>query len=347
MGRTDAVHMTGMSISRTASAARESARLGDGKFGEQHHDEADTVLLDQTPRHEQPVKVRFTWTTYDGVNDDHGAVVRETDVDVRHLLDTVGLDKLPDAGGWFDPTWLEAAAVNSGLVEQGDPHQSLSVGGYVDDGDDISAYVASRKQAGLDGPIGALPDPHAAQQVSEALDAISYHGRWDIDSESQRLIEAYATHPSADTWKAARSVRVERTATLWGALNLRGDTLFPEDVPPVSRVASALASVADEHAGFAVDDDRPTPGPLADGCTCGQCGPGCANALARGCCGACIVTRTAERCSCAKNADGSRTTMLCPAHADSDPCETMALVTGKRRKGTIRSGRCTNCGWQG
>lgn len=49
-------------------------------------------------------------------------------------------------------------------------------------------------------------------------------------------------------------------------------------------------------------------------------------------------------CCCARNEDGSRTTFLCPKHAEVDPCATVALVTGKRRKGTIRRGRCTNCG---
>lgn len=52
------------------------------------------------------------------------------------------------------------------------------------------------------------------------------------------------------------------------------------------------------------------------------------------------------RCACAHNQDGSVTTMLCPAHAETDPCLTMASVTGKRRKGTITKGSCTNCGWK-
>ena len=49
-------------------------------------------------------------------------------------------------------------------------------------------------------------------------------------------------------------------------------------------------------------------------------------------------------CSCAVNGDGTVTTMMCPLHADVDPCYTMARVTGKRRTGTIRNGRCTHCG---
>ncbi|QDK01528.1 hypothetical protein SEA_LEEROYJENKINS_126 [Microbacterium phage LeeroyJenkins] len=51
-------------------------------------------------------------------------------------------------------------------------------------------------------------------------------------------------------------------------------------------------------------------------------------------------------CSCAINRDGSRTTILCPVHSEVDPCERYSRVTGKRRKGTIKSGKCTHCGWE-
>lgn len=51
------------------------------------------------------------------------------------------------------------------------------------------------------------------------------------------------------------------------------------------------------------------------------------------------------RCCCAHHDDGSVTTFLCPLHADDDPCLTMARVTGKRRRGTIKRGTCTACGW--
>lgn len=50
-------------------------------------------------------------------------------------------------------------------------------------------------------------------------------------------------------------------------------------------------------------------------------------------------------CICAHNTDGSVTTFICPIHADSDPCITKAMVTGRRRKGTIRRGVCSKCGW--
>lgn len=51
------------------------------------------------------------------------------------------------------------------------------------------------------------------------------------------------------------------------------------------------------------------------------------------------------KCACAHHDDGSTTTMLCPTHAKEDPCATMAAVTGKRRRGSIRKGVCTSCGW--
>lgn len=51
-------------------------------------------------------------------------------------------------------------------------------------------------------------------------------------------------------------------------------------------------------------------------------------------------------CCCAHNVDGSVTTMLCPLHADDDPCATKASVTGRRRRGSISAkGKCSNCGW--
>lgn len=50
------------------------------------------------------------------------------------------------------------------------------------------------------------------------------------------------------------------------------------------------------------------------------------------------------RCVCAVHGDGSVTTFLCPMHANVDPCLTESWTTGRRRKGTIRRGKCTNCG---
>lgn len=54
-------------------------------------------------------------------------------------------------------------------------------------------------------------------------------------------------------------------------------------------------------------------------------------------------TRTA--CSCATNNDGTVTAILCPAHASTDPCRTVASITGRRRRGSISRGCCSKCGW--
>jgi len=67
--------------------------------------------------------------------------------------------------------------------------------------------------------------------------------------------------------------------------------------------------------------------------------------------GRCIVCGNppkdeARRCSCAHNSDGSVTTMLCPTHADQDPCLRMSQVTGRRRRGSIVKGVCSVCGWE-
>lgn len=51
------------------------------------------------------------------------------------------------------------------------------------------------------------------------------------------------------------------------------------------------------------------------------------------------------RCACARNSDGSVTTILCPLHAEQDPCLTMARVTGKRRRGSVVRGVCSACNW--
>ena len=52
------------------------------------------------------------------------------------------------------------------------------------------------------------------------------------------------------------------------------------------------------------------------------------------------LVKTRALCACSDHSN-----MLCPKHADTDPCLSSSLVTGKRRKGTIRNNTCTNCGW--
>jgi len=57
-------------------------------------------------------------------------------------------------------------------------------------------------------------------------------------------------------------------------------------------------------------------------------------------------TPSRAQCACATNTDGTKTTLLCPIHATDDPCLTLARVTGKRRRGSMKRGRCSNCQWQ-
>jgi hypothetical protein len=58
------------------------------------------------------------------------------------------------------------------------------------------------------------------------------------------------------------------------------------------------------------------------------------------------MTTALARCACAHHPDGTTTTYLCPTHAEQDPCLTKSQITGKRRRGTTRRGRCSNCQWQ-
>lgn len=60
---------------------------------------------------------------------------------------------------------------------------------------------------------------------------------------------------------------------------------------------------------------------------------------------AAIMERVRPACACATHNDGTRTVALCPLHADADPCGTAALVTGKRRRGSVVRGCCSSCGW--
>lgn len=51
-------------------------------------------------------------------------------------------------------------------------------------------------------------------------------------------------------------------------------------------------------------------------------------------------------CSCAHDRDGAVTsTLFCSLHNDEDPCGAVVRITGKRRKGSIKNGVCTACGW--
>ena len=56
------------------------------------------------------------------------------------------------------------------------------------------------------------------------------------------------------------------------------------------------------------------------------------------------MSNTDPNCICRHYSDGSVYKENCPLHAPQDPCAVTAQITGRRRKGTIRKGVCTNCG---
>ena len=56
------------------------------------------------------------------------------------------------------------------------------------------------------------------------------------------------------------------------------------------------------------------------------------------------MNNTDPHCICLHYSDGSVYKENCPLHATLDPCAVTAQITGRRRKGTIRRGVCTNCG---
>lgn len=60
---------------------------------------------------------------------------------------------------------------------------------------------------------------------------------------------------------------------------------------------------------------------------------------------AATFARTGRACTCARHADGTTSPTFCPTHAGTDPCIILHAITGRRRRGTIRNGTCTACGW--
>jgi hypothetical protein len=147
-----------MTISSTASVAREDARHGDGKFGAQHRTEALDGLIDTpAPAHERPVMVTFILTEYaDTFDTSSGDETEYIEVDVRDILHTMPADMLPseDDISW-DPSTLEQAAIRSGLINPGDCSVMADVT-FVDEDNPVFVYAESRRAAGLDAPLGTV-----------------------------------------------------------------------------------------------------------------------------------------------------------------------------------------------
>ncbi len=156
-------------ISTSAAAAREDARRGNGKFGEQQHAEApEGVIALPKPAHEQPVLVTFILTEYANTFDaSSGEETAHVEVDVRDILHTMAADELPtgDDVAW-DPSSLEHAAIRSGLIDPGECSVMADVT-FVDEDNPVFVYAESRRTAGLDAPIGTVVPLAPAKQHEE------------------------------------------------------------------------------------------------------------------------------------------------------------------------------------
>jgi len=161
--------MRAMSISSTATVAREDARHGDGKFGAQQHSEAPAGVIDApTPAHEQPVLVTFILTQYADSYDDNGQETDRIEVNVRDILHTMQTDQLPsDEDFQWDPTVLEEQVILTGFV---DPNgcSVMADCSFVDEDNPVFVYAESRRAAGLDAPIGTVV-PLAPDKQREEL----------------------------------------------------------------------------------------------------------------------------------------------------------------------------------
>ncbi len=53
-------------------------------------------------------------------------------------------------------------------------------------------------------------------------------------------------------------------------------------------------------------------------------------------------------CVCARDESGAVTSdLFCALHSSEDPCLRVSRIMGRRRKGSIKRGVCTHCGWEG
>lgn len=162
--------MTTMSkhISNAAATAREDARQGNGKFGEQQHTEAPAdVIAAPKPPHEQPVLVTFTLTRYADDRDDYGQEANSIEVDVRDILHTMHTDNLPlDGEMRWDPTALEEAVIDDGYIDP-DGCSVTADASWVDEDNPVFVYAESRRAANLTAPLGELSPLAPAKQYEE------------------------------------------------------------------------------------------------------------------------------------------------------------------------------------
>ncbi|MGW8431116.1 hypothetical protein ACWGJ9_08330 [Curtobacterium citreum] len=160
--------MSTMSISSTATTAREDARQGNGKFGEQQHSEAPENLIEMpAPAHEQPVEVTFILTRYADDRDDNGQEANRIELDVRAVLDTMHTDNLPSEDDMrWDPSALEEAVIDDGFIDP-DGCSVVADVSWVDEDNPVFVYAESRRAADLHAPLGELSPLAPAKQHEE------------------------------------------------------------------------------------------------------------------------------------------------------------------------------------
>lgn len=123
---------------------------------------------------------------------------------------------------------------------------------------DIEDFLSDYHQRERGADIHALT-PTKLRELTDAASQAALIARSSGNPPSEDLLDVYA----------------QKVTWLGSELENTGQRLQP--VRPELRETNALASFGE----FLGRED------LADGCTCGLCGPGCSSAWLRPCCGAC------------------------------------------------------------
>lgn len=212
-----------------------------GQFGHTTHDEAPGVgLSTPTPRHEQPVQMRFNFLRYADDYDDYGTSEKAEHVDVRAILDTMPLDEMPNADEQWDPSALEHAAIEAGLI---DPDGcSVTAESWFNEDDGILEYAESRRQAGLNEPLAtSVPLTPRKQHEVVGNELRRLHENLGVVNVLQRLGAGDAESVRAD-FKAASDGMGARIA--------RGDInpgIFAEEDVKVLRDITIAAYTPDSN----------------------------------------------------------------------------------------------------
>jgi len=192
-------------------------RSGGGTFTEKTFSDASGVKLGQTvPVHEQPVEVGFVFTRYTSDYDDNGIEIKTQTVDVRTILDTMNLDRLPtaDSGEYWDSSALEDAAIDAGLIDP-DGCSVVADTSYVDVDHPVVRYVESRRDSGLEAPLRDVVPLSPAKQHQKVGEQLS-------QAHAQLGVVDVMTRLNAGDTASVRADFVEATERI-GARLAQGD----------------------------------------------------------------------------------------------------------------------------